>query len=297
MKFVKRLTEPNHTDKYWLHTSRGGLNSCILVNEENGSCLHNCVGYAWGRFYENIDSKPKLSRANAEKWYNYSDGYKRGQEPKLGAIACWEGEGSLAGHVAVVEEIAEDGTITTSNDGYGTKKFWIARYKYPYNVGSKYKFQGFIYPPVEFEAEEPTVVDPFPGVSDEELAARVWAGEFGNGEDRKNALGSRYNAVQALVDQGVGKPTEPEKPKEPEKPTTNVISEGDTVIVNGYGTASSDGTGAKTKTFVNQKMKVIGIAANTKKANRYALNQYNKGTVHDWSAVTGWFNESSLTKE
>lgn len=35
--------------------------------------------------------------------------------------------------------------------------------------------------------------------SDEELADKVLAGEFGNGEDRKNALGARYEAVQSIV--------------------------------------------------------------------------------------------------
>ena len=65
----------------------------------------------------------------------------------------------------------------------------------------------------EYEYEPPAeVVDPFEGVSDEELAKRVWAGEFGNGEERKEALGSRYDAVQTLVDQGVGKPEEPKGP-------------------------------------------------------------------------------------
>ncbi len=50
--------------------------------------------------------------------------------------------------------------------------------------------------------------EPFAGVSDEELARRVWAGEFGNGDARKKALGSRYTAVQALVDKGIGKTKE-----------------------------------------------------------------------------------------
>lgn len=62
------------------------------------------------------------------------------------------------------------------------------------------------------QTSNPVVTDKYAGVSDEELARRVWTGEFGNGQDRKNALGSRYNAVQALVDKGVGKPTEITKP-------------------------------------------------------------------------------------
>lgn len=60
---------------------------------------------------------------------------------------------------------------------------------------------------VDAPAPTPAPSGPFPGVSDEQLAARVWAGEFGNGDARKAALGTRYAAVQALVDKGVGKPT------------------------------------------------------------------------------------------
>lgn len=41
--------------------------------------------------------------------------------------------------------------------------------------------------------------------SDVELAKMVWQGKFGNGEERKLKLGDRYNAVQNLVNQGVGK--------------------------------------------------------------------------------------------
>lgn len=47
--------------------------------------------------------------------------------------------------------------------------------------------------------------------SDEELAKMVWQGKFGNGEERKQRLGERYDVVQGLVNQGNGKN---EKPKE-----------------------------------------------------------------------------------
>ena len=50
VNFKPRMTVPSVTDKYWVHTSCGGLNECIQIS--NGSCLPNCVGYAWGRFYE-----------------------------------------------------------------------------------------------------------------------------------------------------------------------------------------------------------------------------------------------------
>ena len=49
--------------------------------------------------------------------------------------------------------------------------------------------------------------------SDEELAKMVWQGKFGNGKERKQKLGKRYNAVQNLVNQGIGKDNKQEEPK------------------------------------------------------------------------------------
>ena len=64
------------------------------------------------------------------------------------------------------------------------------------------------------------------------------------------------------------------------------IKIGDSVIVNGQGTANSKGGGAKTKVFKNTKMKVIDI-----KNGRYGCNQYNKQ-----GAITGWFASSQVKK-
>lgn len=95
------------------------------------------------------------------------------------------------------------------------------------------------------EPEKPKETIPYEGVSDEELARRVWAGEFGNGEDRKKALGSRYDAVQALVDKGVGKPAAPK-----EEPRYYVVKWGDTLtkIAKTY------------KTTVNELVRLNNIA-------------------------------------
>lgn len=75
-------------------------------------------------------------------------------------------------------------------------------------------------------------------------------------------------------------------------PTPSVgIKAGDSVIVNGQGTSDAYGGGRKTKTFNNQKMKVIMIVN-----GRYACNQYNKGTVGRASDVTGWWTKSQVSK-
>ena len=84
---------------------------------------------------------------------------------------------------------------------------------------------------------------------------------------------------------------------EPANPVSKEIGLGDTVIVNGYGNANSFGNGINTRVFTNHKMKVIGISDKKDRPNRYALNQYNRGTVGNWNDVTGWFREQDITKE
>lgn len=150
MSFTPRLSAPSTTNKNWIHTSKGGKNSCILI--KGNSVLANCVGYAWGRFMEILGSTPKLSRRNAEDWYGYTaDGYKRGSTPKLGAVICWRkgktGTGSDgAGHVAIVEKVNSDGSIVISQSGYNSKRFWTSTIKEGYALPG-YIFQGFIYNP------------------------------------------------------------------------------------------------------------------------------------------------------
>lgn len=153
MAYKPRLTAPTTTDKHWISTSKGGYNRCIVIDSKTGSVLPNCVGYAWGRFMEILGKAPTLSRANAENWWDYSDGYERGQTPRLGAVICWrKGKAHKskdgAGHVAIVEAIAADGTITTSNSAYGGKRFYTQKLKPPnYTWSSAFTKQGFIYNP------------------------------------------------------------------------------------------------------------------------------------------------------
>lgn len=87
------------------------------------------------------------------------------------------------------------------------------------------------------------------------------------------------------------------KPEPDTKPVSKEIKLGDTVIVNGVGTAASTGEGVRTRKFVNHKMKVIMISGNTRRPNRYALNQYDRGNVNDPRAVTGWFSIKDIKKE
>lgn len=69
--FIPRLTQPANTDPYWINTSYGGLNPCILgyPSYGYGNCLANCVGYRYGRVYEYMGSDPGLciNQATAPK--------------------------------------------------------------------------------------------------------------------------------------------------------------------------------------------------------------------------------------
>lgn len=148
MSLKKRTTAPERGNKYYKHTSAGGLNECILI--KGGEAIPNCVGYAWGRAYEMTGKRPKLSKSNAENWWgNTGDGYKRGQTPKVGAVICWsKGKAGVssdgAGHVAIVEDVYSDGSILTSNSAYGGVRFYCQRLDKGYKLNG-YKFQGFIY--------------------------------------------------------------------------------------------------------------------------------------------------------
>ena len=153
MGFSPRLINPSTTDKYWISTSSGGYNRCILIT--GNSVLPNCVGFAFGRFMEIMNTTScKLSTNNAENWWgNVGDGYERGQTPRVGAVICWRkgqagNSGDGAGHVAIVEQINSDGSILTSNSAYGGTRFYTKTLYPPnYVMGSSYAFQGFIYNP------------------------------------------------------------------------------------------------------------------------------------------------------
>ena len=125
--------------------------------------MPNCTCYAWGRRYELTDKRPdgtsgkKLCTADAGEWYDFNkglgeNGYPYGKDtPKLGAIICWEKPGG-AGHVAVVEEIEENGDIITSNSGYHSSTyFWTESITKSSGYSrSGYVFKGFIYLDTDF---------------------------------------------------------------------------------------------------------------------------------------------------
>ena len=140
------LTEADCNSFYW----SGGN-----VFERNYTLAGgNCTWYAYGRAWELLGSKPTLCLRGAHKWFEYTqDGYERGSEPRLGAVACWSDANSTVGHVAIVEAIDGD-NVTCSESGwsYTTTYFkMVTRNKHNMNYslgGVERKFQGYIYLPI-----------------------------------------------------------------------------------------------------------------------------------------------------
>ena len=170
--FKQRLTKPEAGNPYYNRIASGGYSGAIQGSPVCSGCdvLANCVGYVAGRFNE-IIGKEKMQYLqyppDAEDFIDVAkqQGLKTGTEPQVGAIIVWAkgdtwnpSDGS--GHVAVVEEVRSDGSIITSESGYGcASPFWIShRYKETGNwgAGPEYKFLGFIYQP-NYESDIPEV--------------------------------------------------------------------------------------------------------------------------------------------
>lgn len=127
MKPQKSL--PAKGNKFYNTTSNGGYSWCIQGKPTVSglNVLDNCVGWSCGRFNEVYSETtgysgmkyPQLN-CNAENFYERAKqiGLKIQDEPTLGGIMIWEGKGSLAGHVANVEEKYSSTSVLTSESGY-----------------------------------------------------------------------------------------------------------------------------------------------------------------------------------
>ena len=161
--FKPRMTKPESGNPYYNTVTNGGYSGAIVGQPTDKGCnvLANCVGYAAGRFNEIIGQNKLVYfkyPPNAEDFYDtaINAGLKVGLVPQLGAIIVWA-KGKTwtsadgAGHVAVVEQINADGSIITSESGYGcANPFWTTHREKGggnWGAGSSYRFLGFIYQP------------------------------------------------------------------------------------------------------------------------------------------------------
>ena len=154
--YEPRLTKPEKGNKYYIRRVNGGYSTAILGSPMDNDCnvLANCVGYAIGRYHE-ISKRSEfdyIDSVNAENLFDNAKqhGLKTGNKPALGSLIVWaKGKSGCsadgAGHVAVVEKISKDGTITTTESEYNGRSFVVRTYKPPYIYGSLYTLLGFVY--------------------------------------------------------------------------------------------------------------------------------------------------------
>ena len=152
-----RTTRPTEGNKYFIRKANGGYSTCIQGKPTDSQCnvLANCVGYACGAYNEELGlgyEKYHLN-CNAENFIEraIASGLSVLSKPVVGSILCWEGIGSLAGHVAIVIEVINDNCIRTAESGYGSSRpFWITtRYNNNgrWGLNSNYRPRGFIVNP------------------------------------------------------------------------------------------------------------------------------------------------------
>lgn len=150
-----RTTCPSN-NKYYITTSNGGWNKAIVgkPTRSGANVLANCVGYANGRFAE-IIGKNKIEYqlvCNAENFIEKAKSYglKISNTPTLGGIMVWEGKGSSAGHVAIVERIDNSNQVFTSESAYGGSAFYNTTRNNNngrWGMSSTYSFRGCIINP------------------------------------------------------------------------------------------------------------------------------------------------------
>lgn len=260
-----RKTRPSSGNKYFNTKSNGGYSTCIVGKPADSGCnvLANCVGNCCAAFNEEhgFDYEKYHLNCNAENFIErgIASDLSVYLEPMVGGILVWQKGATLsgsdgAGHVEMVIEILERDSsgkvakIRTSSSGYGSSSIWWTSVR---SIGDgnwgcnyPYKYRGCIAP----EGYKPILtIDPFPGISNEELAKRVWTGEFGNGDTRKTKLGIRYDAVQALVNKGYGKPEE-SKPAPTPAPVPAQKTEDDLLTLVKKTIRGDFGNGAERKT-------------------------------------------------
>ena len=125
--YKPRLTAPTSDNAYY--------NSKLNRYSQTGYGMPNCVAYAYGRVYEMNGKAPKITHGNAGEWWsiNKQGGYyKYGSKPKVGAVVVW------SNHVAVVEQIHKNGSITISEYHYG-QTFYGFIYTYQGSAKKKSK--------------------------------------------------------------------------------------------------------------------------------------------------------------
>ena len=312
-----RTTRPTAGNKYFIRKANGGYSTCIQGKPTDSQCdvLANCVGYACGAYNEELGlgyEKYHLN-CNAENFIEraIASGLSVSSKPVIGSILCWEGVGSLAGHVAIVIEVINDNCIRTAESGYGSSRpFWITtRYNNNgrWGLNSNYRPRGFIvnpnYPYNPTPKPEPTPT-PTPTPSDKfNIGDKVVInGALYTSSNASSPAGSISNKVTNITRKNPGSAhpynttgdlgwmnesdirmyTEPTPAPAPVDKTLHV---GDKVKIIGTGNGASDGS-SNTAYGIGWTREILKIYSGRK-------FPYQVGNS---TGTTGFYPESSLEK-
>ena len=163
--FTRRTTAPEYGNVYYYN---GAYNPFIAVG-----CIGECTWYVWGRAYEILGHWPNISKWYAKDFYAYNvntGAYPYGNEPKLGAIACFapNNHADWTGHVAIVEAVGGDGSVILSEYNFVSRHVFSAnRYLNP--TEARTWVQGYIY----IRPDDPVIPNHIPGPvggSDDDIA-------------------------------------------------------------------------------------------------------------------------------
>lgn len=312
-----RTTRPTEGNKYFIRKANGGYSTCIQGKPTDSQCnvLANCVGYACGAYNEELGlgyEKYHLN-CNAENFIEraIASGLSVLSKPVVGSILCWEGVGSLAGHVAIVIEVINDNCIRTAESGYGSSRpFWITtRYNNNgrWGLNANYKPRGFIinpnYPYNPTPKPEPTPT-PAPTPSDKfNIGDKVVInGALYTSSNAASPAGSISNKVTNITRKNPGSAhpynttgdlgwmnesdirmyTEPTPAPAPVDKTLHV---GDKVKIIGTGNGASDGS-SNTAYGIGWTREILKIYSGRK-------FPYQVGNS---TGTTGFYSESSLEK-
>ena len=129
--FSRRTTAPEYGNIYYYN---GAYNPYAYYP----NLIGECTWYVWGRAYEILGQRPNIfTRCHAKDIYAYnlnSGAYPYGNEPKLGAIACFgpHNHADWTGHVAIVEAVGGDGSVILSEYNFVSRHAFSAnRYLNP----------------------------------------------------------------------------------------------------------------------------------------------------------------------
>lgn len=312
-----RTTRPEAGNKYYIRKANGGYSTCIQGKPTDKWCdvLSNCVGYACGAANEELGlgyEKYHLN-CNAENFIEraIASGLSVYKTPQVGDIICWEGAGSLAGHVGIVIYVVNSNCIKIAQSGWGSSNPFYITTNYNNNgrwgLSSNYPFRGFIRILPTPPAPQPTP-KPTPGSSDKfNIGDRVVingplyassnaaspAGSVSNKTTnitRKNPGSAHpYNTTGDLgwMDESSIRKAEEPKPQPAPQPAPQPtgLQVGDRVKITGTGNGSSYGD-SNTAYGIGWERQILKIWS-----GRPFPYQVGNST-----GTTGFYKESSLEK-